>query len=357
MVAELPEHGSGMIRAAVIGLGAIGRHHVRVYGEVAGVELAAVADVSEDVVARTVRNRHFAGFTDVEELVERARPTIATVAVPTSSHHDVVLQLVERGVHVLVEKPIATSVAEARSMIAAAARHDVRLMVGHIERFNPAIVELKRRIAQAGAIYHVSARRVGPFPDRIRDVGVVVDLASHDIDAMRFLLERPVERLYAETARRIHTAHEDMIVGSLRFAGGTIGSLDVNWLTPTKIRELSVVGQFGTFVANYLTQDLAFYENSAVDIAWDGLATLKGISEGNLTRYSFPRKEPLRAEIESFVEYVRDGGDCPASPEDATEALAIALDLIESARTRTPVNRLVDHLALEGDAVIEGETL
>src|SRR5690606_20141800 len=139
-----------------------------------------------------------------------------------------------------------------------------RLMVGHIERFNPAILELKRRIEQVGTIFQISARRVGPFPDRIRDVGVVVDLASHDIDAMNFILESPVETVYAQTAQRIHTSHEDMVLGTLRFANGTVGALDVNWLTPTKIRQLTVSGNRGTFVADYLSQDVAFYENGAV---------------------------------------------------------------------------------------------
>jgi predicted dehydrogenase len=316
----------------------MGRHHARVYGELPDVELVAVADVSEAAVAHATRGRVVRGYADAEALLDRERPDIVSVAVPTSLHHDIVAQALERGVHALVEKPIASTVDEAWRMIRVAERTGTGLMVGHIERFNPAIVELKRRLAQAGTIYQVAARRVGPFPDRIRDVGVVVDLASHDIDAMRFLLDLPVERLYAETERRIHTAYEDMIVGTIRFAGGIVGSLEVNWLTPTKIRELSVVGSRGTFIANYLTQDLAFFENNVVAAGWDDLATLRGMSEGNAIRYAFRRQEPLRAEIEAFVAYARDGGPCPAAPEDAAETLDVALGLIEAARTGQPVH-------------------
>lgn len=324
------------LRAAVIGLGAMGRHHVRVYSELPDIDLVGVADVNPDTVVRVTRNRTIRGYTDIEQLIEREQPDVVTVAVPTSLHHDVVLQLLQRSIHVLVEKPIASSLKEACSMIQAASDSS-RLMIGHIERFNPATIELKRRLEQVGTIYQITARRVGPFPERIRDVGVVIDLATHDIDAMRFLLGRPVERLFAETGMRIHTAHEDMILGMLRFQGDIVGTLDVNWLTPTKIRELSVVGERGTFVANYLTQDLTFFENSALQPLWSELAALKGMGEGNVTRYTFPRKEPLRAEIEAFLEYVRNGGECPASPEDATETLAIALELIESARMGAPI--------------------
>lgn len=324
------------LRAAVIGLGAMGRNHVRVYGEMPDIELVGVVDLSQAALDRATRGRTVTPFTDVDAMLDHARPDIVSVAVPTSLHREVAIQVISRGVHVLVEKPIAGTVEDASAMIAAARLAGVRLMVGHIERFNPAVRELKRRLEQAGTIFQTIARRVGPFPDRIRDVGVVVDLAAHDIDAMRFLLELPAERVYAETARRIHTEHEDMLLGTIRFSNGVVGCLDVNWLTPTKIRELTVVGSKGTFIANYLTQDLSFHENSAVSGDWADFGSLHGMNEGNAVRYAFPRQEPLRAELDAFVEFVR-GGECPASPEDATDTLAIALDLIASARAGAPV--------------------
>lgn len=335
------------LRAAVVGLGAMGRNHLRVYSEMPEIELVGVVDVTRAAIERANKGRNVDAFTDVESMLAKARPDIVSVAVPTSMHRDVTLQVIDFGVNVLVEKPIAGTIEEAREMTAAAKRAGVRLMVGHIERFNPAVRELKQRLEQAGTIFQTVARRVGPFPDRIRDVGVVVDLAAHDIDAMRFLLNLPAERIYAETARRIHTDHEDMLFGTIRFANGVLGCLEVNWLTPTKIRELTVVGSRGTFIANYLTQDLSFHENSAVSVEWADLGSLRGVNEGNAIRYAFARQEPLRAELEAFVQYVR-GGDCPISPEDATDTLAIALDLISSAQEGSPVlhvDRCVSHFA------------
>ena len=337
---------SGTLRAGVVGLGAMGRHHARVYSDLAAVNLVAVADVSDIAVQREASRYGAMAYTNVEQMLDSEQLDLVSIVVPTSMHHDVALQAIERGVHVLVEKPIAGSVAEARAMIDAATNAGVRLMVGHIERFNPAIIELKRRVAQVGRIFQISARRVGPFPDRIRDVGVVVDLASHDIDAMNFILESPVESLYAQTAQRIHASHEDMVIGTLRFASGTIGSLDVNWLTPTKIRELMVVGSKGTFVANYLAQDLAFFENGAVTSEWNDLQGLQNMSEGHAIRYSFAKQEPLRAELSEFVNSIINDRSVPAAPEDAADALAIALDLIESSRTGRSITPSLFHSSL-----------
>jgi predicted dehydrogenase len=120
-------------------------------------------------------------------------------------------------------------------------------MVGHVERYNPAVVELKRRLdaGELGRIFEIVARRKGPFPDRVRDVGVVMDLAAHDLDVMWYLTGAEVTRVYAETAQRVHESHEDLLLGTLRFSDGILGVLDINWLTPTKIRELSVIGERG----------------------------------------------------------------------------------------------------------------
>jgi predicted dehydrogenase len=328
------------LRAAVIGLGAMGQHHVRVLGELPGVDLIAVADTSESAVRRMSDRAVFAGYTDIEEMLDRERPDLVSVVVPTSAHRAVASLAIARGIHCLVEKPIAGTLADAWAMIRAAEAAGVVLMVGHIERFNPAIVELKRRIEQVGTVFQLSARRVGPFPSRIGDVGVVIDLATHDIDAMNYILESPVRQVYAQTAQRVHTNHEDMVVGTLRFENGTIGALDVNWLTSTKIREMTVVGSHGTFVANYLTQELAFHENAGLEGDWATDSAFQSVLEGHSIRYTFQRIEPLRAELSAFVESIRTGGEVPASPHAAAWALETALDLLTSARTGQPVDRL-----------------
>jgi len=336
-----PHQSSRPLRAGVIGLGAMGRHHVRVYNDLPSVQLAAVADVSPDAVNRMVGQFGIEGFTDIDRCLEQADLDLVSIVVPTSLHYAVVLKAIARGIHVLVEKPIASTVDEAHDMIDAARAANVRLMVGHIERFNPAIIELKRRLHQVGTIFQVSARRVGPFPDRIRDVGVVVDLATHDIDAMNFILDSPVESLYAQTAQRIHTSHEDMVLGTLRFANGAIGALDVNWLTATKIRQLTVAGSGGTFIADYLTQDLAFFENGSMTSDWQDFRQLQKISEGNAIRYAFKKEEPLKAELGAFVQAIASDRPVPSTPEDATAALSIAEALIESGRTGEIVSPLI----------------
>ena len=213
----------------------------------------------------------------------------------------------------------------------------VPLTAGHIERFNPAVVELKRRLraGELGRVFQVHARRVGPFPERVRDVGVVLDLAPHDIDVMRFLLESEITRVHAETEQRINTEREDMLIGLLRFANGVVGVLDVNWLTPTKIRELSVLGERGMFVVDYLARDLTFFENDSAPrerqpADW-AARHLKGVSEGARHAIAIDKREPLRVELEAFAAAVRDGTPPAVSPEDALAAIAVSEALVRSA--------------------------
>lgn len=215
-------------------------------------------------------------------------------------------------------------------MIAAAKEARRLLTVGHIERFNPAILELRRRLARGelGRIFEINATRLGPFPARIRDVGVVVDLAPHDLDVMRFLLGSEPIRLFAETEQRIHTDHEDLFVGIMKFANGAIGVLDINWLTPTKKRTLSVTGERGMYVADYIAQDLVFYPNPAD----------ASVAEGEMVRRHVDRREPLVVELEAFADAVRGGGPPPVDPHEAMLALLLARTLVDAARTGAVVS-------------------
>jgi predicted dehydrogenase len=215
-------------------------------------------------------------------------------------------------------------------------------MVGHIERFNPAVRELKARLdaGELGRVFQVHARRVGPFPERVRDVGVVLDLAPHDIDVMRYLLGSEITRVHAETEQRINTEHEDMLIGTLRFANGAVGVLDVNWLTPTKIRELSVLGERGMFVVDYLARELTFYENDAAPreqpAGWPA-RHLKGVSEGAVHALHVEKREPLRVELEAFVGAVREGTPPEVTADDGLAAIAVAEALVRSARSGSAV--------------------
>lgn len=322
-----------MIRTAVVGVGMMGRNHARAYWEMPEVELVAVVDGNRAVAEQVGAQYGARVYADYREMIERERPEAVSVVVPTQIHFDVARDCLEADCHVLVEKPIAATVDEAEKLVATADAVDRVLMVGHIERYNPAIIELKRRLllGELGRVFQIQAHRLGPFPARIRDVGVVVDLATHDLDVMRYLTSSDAVRAYAETKREVHTSNEDMLSALIRFADETLGVLEINWLTPTKIRELIVTGERGMFRADYLTQDLYFFENpEANGEHWSALSVLRGVSEGAMTRFALKKKEPLKAELEAFL--AAAGGDRSrmVSGRDGLAALRLALALVES---------------------------
>ena len=320
-------NGKKSLVAGVIGLGSMGINHARVYGEIEGVELAAVADVSPERRALATGGNSAHPYDDYRRMLAEERLDLLSVCVPTLLHHEVTLAAIQRGVAVLVEKPIAASLEEGRAMAQAARAAGVPLMVGHVERFNPAVMELKRRLlaGELGRVYQVYARRTGPFPQRVRDVGVVHDLAPHDIDIISFLLQSKVERVYAETLRGISTEREDMLWGILRFRDGAVGVLDVNWLTPIKVRQLALLGEKGLFQVDYLSQQITFYagDRPGQPLSGDGAAKPVQVE----------KKEPLRLELAAFAAAVRQGEEPPVTAEDGLAALEIASLLVESART------------------------
>ena len=329
------------LRAGVVGLGMMGRNHLRVWeGAVDGVELVAVADSDPAALARATVGRHVRGYEDAERMFAEEALDLVSIVAPTRLHLPLALAALRAGANVLVEKPIAATREEAVEMIEAAESAGRMLTVGHIERFNPAVRELRRRLAadELGRIFQISATRLGPFPARIRDVGVVVDLAPHDIDVMRYLVGSEPIRLYGETARRIHTEHEDLFTGVMKFANGVIGVLDINWLTPTKRRTLTVTGERGMYVVDYIAQDLVFYANPDAAETWinpgaEGGAAVASVSEGEMTKRVIQRREPLAVELEEFARAVRDGGPPPVHPRDAMVALLLARKMVESAST------------------------
>lgn len=324
------------LRAGVVGLGMMGRNHVRVWDEaIPGVELVAVADPDAGAVASATAGRRARGYEDPRAMLEAESLDLVSIVAPTSFHLPVTLDALRAGANVLVEKPIAATRDEAVAMMEAADAAGRMLTVGHIERFNPAIRELRRRLAEGelGRVFQVHATRLGPFPARIRDVGVVVDLAPHDIDVMRYLVDSEPIRLFAETERRIHTEHEDLFVGTIKFANGVVGVLDINWLTPTKRRTLTVTGERGMYVADYIAQDLVFYANQDAPDTWVNPGagrSVTSVAEGEMTRRSIRREEPLVAELRDFAESVRDGGPPPVRPRDAMIALLLARKMVES---------------------------
>jgi len=323
-----------MTRVAVVGVGMMGRNHVRVYSEMPNVELVAIVDQNLALAEPLSSLYHVPLFSDFREMVEKVKPDAVSVAVPTEFHYEVVKGLLEMDCNVLVEKPIAATLDQAWELLNLADQRNRVLTVGHIERFNPAIVELKRRLdgGELGRVFQVHARRVGPFPTRIQDVGVIKDLAIHDLDIMHYVTGSYVDRVYAEAKSTIHERCEDMFVGTLHFMDNTIGLLEINWLTPTKIRELYITGDRGMFRVNYITQDLCFFENAEFENSeWSSLSLIRGVSEGAIIQYAIKKKEPLRNELETFIGYLQGKANRLVSGADAMEALQVAMALVESA--------------------------
>ncbi len=289
-----------MIRIGVAGCGVMGRNHLRVLSAIEGAELVGVCDQSPEAVVQASQKYGVPGYESWREMLDTGRLDAMVVAVPTRFHCDIGVAALERGVHVLVD---------------------------------PAIRELQRRVAagELGRVFHIFARRLGPFPARIRDVGVVIDLATHDLDVMSHLVGSGVTRVYAETEQRIHTEHEDMLNALVRFETGEVGVLQVNWLTPTKIRELSVLGERGLFGVNYITQELMHYKNADVEGGGDVVPQLQSVSEGDAVRIPITQAEPLVLELQSFLQSIKDGRPAEVDGEAGLRALQLALALVWSA--------------------------
>ena len=290
------------LRAGLIGLGMMGRHHARVLGSLDGVELVAVADPAGDVHG-VAGGRQVVG--SVEELIALGID-YCMVAVPTAFHEDAGLALAAAGVHAMVEKPLAPGVEAATRLAEAFESRGLVGAVGHIERYNPALQEARRRIADGdlGVVHQIVTRRQGPFPARIADVGVVKDLATHDIDLTAWVAGQPFASVAAQVAHRSGREHEDLVAVVGRLADGTVTSHLVNWLSPLKERVTIITGERGAFVADTLTADLTFYANGTVSTSWDDIQQFRGVSEGDVIRYAIAKPEPLRTEHEAFRDAV-----------------------------------------------------
>ncbi|HET6303095.1 Gfo/Idh/MocA family oxidoreductase [Microbacterium sp.] len=319
------------LRAGLLGVGMMGRHHARVLRELDGVELVAIADPGGDPhgVAGELEI-----LPDIDALIA-AGIDCAVVAVPTRFHEDAALKLAAAGVHTLVEKPIAHTVEAGQRMVEAFERAGLVGAVGHIERFNPALQELRRRLeaGDLGAVYQIQTRRQGPFPSRIGDVGVAKDLASHDVDLTAWVAQSDYERIFAQTTFKSGREHEDMIAITGRLASGVIVNHLVNWLSPMKERLTVVTGEKGSFVADTSTGDLTFYANGTIPLEWESVSTFRGVSEGDVTRYAFVKREPLRVEHEAFRDAVLGMPTDIVTMRQGLRTLEVVEAALESARS------------------------
>jgi len=327
------------LRIGLAGLGSMGRNHLRILASRNDIRLVAIADPVAAALSAAVASSGAQPFDEPLAMIAEAELDALIVAAPTTSHVALALAAIDRDIAVLVEKPLAESAEEGERIVTAARRRGVPVQVGHVERFNPAVLELGRLIKDGwlSSIYSIASRRAGPFPARIRDVGVTIDLATHDADILSWIAGERPSRVYAETAQRIHASHEDLLFGLLHFPSGATGMLDVNWLTPAKRRQLVVVGEEGMFELDYLTQRLTF--TRATDTTNPRL--IGGYAptfEGDVAELAVVSGEPLAAEIEAFLRVVREGGRPLVDAEDGLWAVAIATSLLTAAATGQAVD-------------------
>lgn len=312
---------------AVVGLGAMGSNHCRVLSGMPETELAAAVD--PDPERRGAIAESYPGVSTHASLGEALAANeldIACIATPVDRLAGCSSEALRGGLHVLVEKPTARTEAEAREVAVLARERELTVGVGHVERFNPAVRLLKAKLDDQaiGRILQMHARRLSPAPNRHSMIGVALDLATHDIDVMRYLSGSEVARVYSETARRAHNNVDDLLCSTLRFEDDSTGLLEVNWITPTKIRQLSVTGERGMFVVDYLTQELTLFESPTRITDWDALSGMRGGGEGDMIRFALERREPLRLEWESFAGAVRSGTQAMVGLDDGIAALSTA---------------------------------
>lgn len=304
-----------MLRVGVIGAGAMGRHHVRIYSGLSDVELVGVADRENNQVSSIAREFNTKVYTDYNQLLEQGLDAV-TIAVPTSIHREVATAAAGAKVNILLEKPIADTIKNAREIIDECKRNRVMLMIGHVERFNPVFSVIKQAIANL-QIISIDITRVGPFPPRVKDVGVVVDLAVHDIDILRYLTGSEFKQIQSLVTGGLNNNREDTALLSFEMENGILCHITTNWLTPFKVREINIATRERFIKGWLMEQKVCEYES------------LGDSNSYKVSELSIPRGEPLKLEIEAFLKAVKNDEQPPVTGEDGLRALEIALQCLE----------------------------
>ena len=318
-----------MLRAGLVGLGSMGVNHARVLAQLPDVHFVGVVD---PVAEQGLRSQGRPVLPDLDALLDLGVDYVV-VATPTVTHLPIGLRMAHAGVHVLIEKPLTLDAAEAGELTQAFQSRGLVGAVGHIERYNPALQQARDRIegGQLGEIHQVATRRQGPFPARIGDVGVILDLATHDIDLTAWVTRSEYTAVSARTAHRSGRRHEDLVAITGTLSDGIVTNHLVNWLSPMKERVTVITGERGALVADTLTADLTFFENGVVPLGWPMLESFRGVSEGNMTRYAFAKPEPLAMEHERFRDAVLGKSDDIIHFAAGTRTVRVAQTVLESA--------------------------
>ena len=312
------------LRIGVIGVGTMGSNHARVLAGLSGIRLVGVADPDRGQRDLVTRVLGCPAVTEYEALLKLGVDAV-TIAAPTHLHRSLSLACIARGVHVLVEKPIASTVEEGHDIIAAARRAGVTLMVGHVERFNPAVEAIKDAIRNED-ILSIGITRVGPFPPRMSNVGVVIDLAVHDIDLIRWFTDSEIVEVQPQLSSAV-AEREDIALLQFRTASGVLAHINTNWLTPFKARNVTVATRGKYVMGDLLTRQVT----ECFGFQPDGSYSMRHLSVGHA--------EPLRSELLAFLSAVRSGAAPVVTGEEGVASLEIATRCLDARPAAAPVGR------------------
>jgi UDP-N-acetylglucosamine 3-dehydrogenase len=324
------------LKAAVIGAGNMGKHHARNYSEIRGVELVAIADLNP-AIGEPMANAYGAKYyTDFQEMLDKEKLDVVTIAVPTKFHKDVALACIKKGINILLEKPIAGTVLEAKEIVTAAKAKGVKFTVGHIERFNPAVIELKKMIdkGELGDIIAISNTRIGPMPNQIKDANVVIDIGVHDIDLINWFYGKLPTKIMAAGGNALNKIQQDYADIFMKY-GKQSGTVKVNWITPVKVRKMNICGTKAYAEINFITQELDIFEsNYSLEFDSFGEYVIKFGEPKEQKTVQVNNVEPLKAEIESFLKAIKNDTRPIVTAKEAIEALTIACKIDKMIRQK-----------------------
>lgn len=327
------------LKAGVIGLGSMGQHHARHYFNFQDVNLVAVSDTDKSKI-ELAKKYNCIFYTDYKEMLKKENLDIVSIAVPTSLHKKVAIDVLNQGINALIEKPISYDLKSAKEILKAAKKNKVKFMVGHIERFNPVIRRLKKLIEKKefGEIFSIESKRLSIYHPRIRDCGVIIDLGIHDIDLMNFLINKKLKSVYAVAFRKLipNPEFEDHANILLNFKNDVIGKIEISWVSPTKVREISIIGSKNCCKAYTIQQKIEIIESFLErknSMTWQDYQEFIKKFEPKIKILQEKNVEPLQIELREFINSIKFNKPVPIDSEEVIKSLKIAIKAIESYNT------------------------
>ncbi len=310
------------MRVAVIGVGNMGQHHARIYSQLA--QLIAISDVNEENGRALAAQFSCKYYKNYVEMLDVEKPAAVSIAVPTPLHKIIALEVIKHKINLLIEKPIALTVKDAKEILDAANSAGVKLTVGHIERFNPAVIKLKEimKSGTLGEINSIIARRVGVATSGIGSYeNLLVDLAIHDVDVINYLLEKMPTNRFCLKGKSINNREDyaDMLLSY----GNTNAFIQTNWITPIKIRTLHVTGSKGYADLDYITQDLKIYKLNYTRDYSNYKDFIVKFSQPDVVQVEVKKDEPLKLELAAFLNCIKNNTTPSVTGEEALAALEI----------------------------------